>query len=245
MRTKFAIFFLAIFTLNSLCLTANDNSDVKIISLTDLSTGKNVELEVIYADASDTISVIGKHEIIKIGAVMDFNFENKNHIAISLGKFLKITYAYRGISGSGTGSKMTKYFCISNGHVIESISLVTWYQSWESFSGRLYEGDSLAVRIKYANGSYLAYVNQNCVIAFKNYFKKYVLQFDTTKHCFYTEKAVSITARFRAEGSFNSSLQKANNIFKITFINYKYLFYSNIWYLEGLDNKGKKCYSPI
>lgn len=244
MRTKFAIFFLAIFTLNSLCLTANDNN-VKRISLADLSTGKNVEIEVVYACASDTISVIGKHEIIKIGDVMDFSFENKSHVIISIGKFLQITYGYRGMTGSGTGSKMTKYFCISNGHLIESMSLVTWYQSWGSFSGKLYEGDSLTVRIKYSNGSYLAYVNQNCVIACKKYFKEYVLQFDTTQHCFYTEKAGSITARFSAGRSFKSSLQKANNIFKITFINYKYLFYSNIWYLEGLDNKGKKCYSPI
>jgi hypothetical protein len=165
------------------------NNDIKRIILTDLSTGKNVEIEVLYTGTSDTISIIGKHDVIKIGEAMDFSFENKNHIAVSLGKFLQITYGYRGMSGSGTRSKMTKYFCISDGHIIESMSLITLYQSWESFSGKLYEGDSLNVKIKHDNGSYLAYINQNCVIAYKRHFRKYVLKFDSIKHCFYTEKA--------------------------------------------------------
>lgn|SRR5574344_11936 len=241
---KIIIFALCILC-SQLSFSQGYNNDIKRIILTDLSTGKNVEIEVLYTGTSDTISIIGKHDVIKIGEAMDFSFENKNHIAVSLGKFLQITYGYRGMSGSGTRSKMTKYFCISDGHIIESMSLITLYQSWESFSGKLYEGDSLNVKIKHDNGSYLAYINQNCVIAYKRHFRKYVLKFDSIKHCFYTEKADSITARFSARGSFKSSLQKANNIFKITFINYKYLFYSNIWYLEGFDNKGKKCYSPI
>jgi hypothetical protein len=147
--------------------------------------------------------------------------------------FIRIGYRCNG--GSGVHLRLSKVFCINNGHICEPLSLLTQQESYSS-DGELQEKYWVDILFKFAKNKYSAILTENEQDKNGNVLKKdYNVLLDQEDMIFFSQRERSSNISF-------CSLQPQRKVayYLISLKKETYINYEGIWY-----KKGAKCYKRM
>lgn len=148
-------------------------------------------------------------------------------------RFLKIEYRCNG--GSGVHLKRSKIFCLKNGHIYESLSLLTHQESYSS-DGAMQEKYWVNILPTFTKSKYCALLTENMKDKKSNLLmKNYTIQFDQEDMIFFSKKNKSKSIFFCP-----SQLQRKVAYYLISLKKETYINFEGIWYQKGL-----KCYKKM
>jgi hypothetical protein len=146
-----------------------------------------------------------------------------------------IIIEYRCNGGSGVHLRLSKLFCINNGHIYEPLSLLTQQESYSS-DGELQEKYWVDIHLKFAKNKYRAILIENEKNNNGDVFKKdHKILFDQKEMIFFSQRKRSSNISF-------CSLQPHRKVayYQISLKKENYINYEGIWY-----KKGAKCYKRM
>lgn len=200
---------------------------IKTVKIKDISTKLYSSFLIEENWNRETIYLINKSTQ-KLDTVKISNAVEIDTIKINIDRFIEIVYRTRG--GSGEHMHFTKIFCVNNGVLKESLSLLSFYKSY-STRGNLEESNTVNVVVGRKNDTYYAELFEEKRGKTNMLKKKFHLQFADDYQIFFSKICNDSRANIC------NMLKENIKYYTIALMGESYLYYKNKWF-----QLGNKCY---